>query len=149
DGLRIAEPREILQLFAERGILAQFGQHLASLRIVALRMLQFLLGNDAPALLPLQEGRHADQEAEHQEDHDLGHGQAEHQTLPVRRSLLQDASVHAETSFLRAREAPATASAPRCACLPEAAWPSPRRFASASRSFQLFWPAPRYSCRMH
>ena len=39
---------------------------------------------DAPGLFPLQERRHRDQQTKHQQDHDLGHGQAEHQASLVR-----------------------------------------------------------------
>ena len=99
DRLRIAEAGEALEFFGEVGAFLKRGDDVAGALVLGNLLFKLLFGGDAPGLFPLQKCRHRDQQAKHQQDHDLGHGQAEHQAALIRRALLHYLSVHGPHSL--------------------------------------------------
>ena len=93
DRLRIAQTREALEFFGEISTFLQASRRRRGYARFADLLFKLLLGGDAPGLFALQKCRHRDQKAKHQQDHDLGHGQAEHQAALVGRALLDYLSV--------------------------------------------------------
>ncbi len=84
-------------LAGERLRSAETIQKVAAAGVEGGEVLGLAFGLGGGGLLALQQGREADQQAEDQEQHDLGHGQAEHEAAPIGDAVARDAG-HQRTS---------------------------------------------------